>query len=254
MSYQSEAELESLLIKQLGSQNYSFVTLNDYDALVANFKEQFSEYNKEKLGEKTLSKKEFDRLLNCMLGRTVYESAVVLRDKYVLERDDGSRVYVSFVDEDPSKNIWQVTNQTTVVGKYTNRYAVTILCNGFPLVQIELKRRGLDLRQAINQIMRYKKHSYIGLGFFYSLEQKEGPLQNSHFATVPHGVMPRSHRSFSVFGRKRLNGLQLRPEARPVQSQYGIRRVRRAADRAGVEEGDAAALLQRGMVRVAEER
>ena len=92
------------------------------------------------------------------------------------------------------------------------------------------------------------------LGFFYSLEQKEGPLQNSHFATVPHGVMPRSHRSFSVFGRKRLNGLQLRPEARPVQSQNGIRRVRRAADRAGVEQRDPAALLQRGMVRVAEER
>ena len=115
MSYQSEAELESLLIKQLGSQNYSFVTLNDYDALVANFKEQFSEYNKEKLGGKTLSNKEFDRLLNYMLGRTVYESAVVLRDKYVLERDDGSRVYVSFVDEDPAKNIWQVTNQTTIL-------------------------------------------------------------------------------------------------------------------------------------------
>ena len=100
MSYQSKAELESLLIKQLGCQNYSFVTLNDYDALVANFREQFSEYNKEKLGGKALSNKEFDRLLNYMLGRTVYESAVVLRDKYVLERDDGSRVYVSFVDED----------------------------------------------------------------------------------------------------------------------------------------------------------
>lgn len=163
MGYQSEAELEAQLIRQLGEQGYSVVTVDDYDSLLRNFQEQFFEFNKDKLGGTPLSDKEWDRLLNYLSGRTVFESAKVLRDKYVLERDNGSKVYVSFIDEDHTKNKWQVTNQTTVVGKYTNRYDVTILCNGLPLVQIELKRRGMDLRQAVNQIMRYKKHSYIGL-------------------------------------------------------------------------------------------
>ena len=163
MGYQSEAELENQLIKQLNEQGYKSVAIKDYDSLLANFREQFYNYNREKLGSVPLSDKEWDRLLNYMLGRSVFESAKVLRDKYVLERDDNSKVYISFIDEDHTKNIWQVTHQTTVTGKYTNRYDVTILCNGLPLVQIELKRRGMDLRQAINQIMRYKKHSYIGL-------------------------------------------------------------------------------------------
>lgn len=162
MGYQSEAELEKLLIQQLGAQEYSYVSVPDYDALVANFREQFQKFNADKLAT-SLSDKEWERVINYVSGRTVYESAKVLRDKYVLERDDGSKVYTSFIDSDHTKNIYQVTNQTTKVGKYTNRYDVTILVNGLPLVQIELKRRGLDIREAINQINRYKKHSYSGL-------------------------------------------------------------------------------------------
>ena len=88
---------------------------------------------------------------------------MILRDKFILEREDGSEVYIEFFDsKNYCKNRFQVTNQTTVVGKYTNRYDVTILINGLPLVQIELKRRGLDLKEAFNQINRYKKHSYQG--------------------------------------------------------------------------------------------
>lgn len=145
MGYQSEAELENQLVKQLSEQGYQTVAINDYDSLLDNFRHQFEQFNRDKLGNKSLSDKEWDRLINYMMGRTVFESAKVLRDKYVLERDDGSKVYVSFIDEDHMKNIWQVTNQTTVVGKYTNRYDVTILCNGLPIIQIELKRRGMDL-------------------------------------------------------------------------------------------------------------
>lgn len=137
MGYQSEAELENQLIKQLDIQQYTPVQIDDYDSLLDNFRMQFYKFNETKLNNTPLSDKEWDRLLNYMLGRTVFESAKVLRDKYVLERDDGSKVYVSFIDEDHTKNLWQVTHQTTVVGKYTNRYDVTILCNGLPLVQIE---------------------------------------------------------------------------------------------------------------------
>ena len=113
----------------------------------------------------------------------------VLRDKYVLERDDGSKVYVAFVDEDHTKNIWQVTHQTTVVGKYTNRYDVTILCNGLPIVQIELKRRGMDLRQAINQIMRYKKHSYIGLYRYIQCFVVSNGVDTKYFANSDKDIL-----------------------------------------------------------------
>lgn len=144
MGYQSEAELENQLIKQLDIQQYTPVQIDDYDSLLDNFRMQFYKFNETKLNNTPLSDKEWDRLLNYMLGRTVFESAKVLRDKYVLERDDGSKVYVSFIDEDHTKNLWQVTHQTTVVGKYTNRYDVTILCNGLPLVQIEKSSRAFS--------------------------------------------------------------------------------------------------------------
>ena len=67
-----------------------------------------------------------------MLGKSVFQSAKILRDKFVLEREDGTKVYLSFFDQDHTKNIFQVTHQTTVVGKYVNRYDVTILVNGLP--------------------------------------------------------------------------------------------------------------------------
>lgn len=72
-----------------------------------------------------------------MNGKSIFESAKILRDKFVLERDDGTKSYLALLDEDHTKNIFQVAHQTTVVGKYTNRYDVTILVNGLPLVQIE---------------------------------------------------------------------------------------------------------------------
>lgn len=168
MSYQSEAELEKLLIQQLEEQDYTYVTIPDEQALIANFREQFQAFNKDKLTT-TLSDKEWERVMNYVSGKNVFECAKILRDKYVLERDDGSKVYVAFIDTDHTRNIWQVTNQTTKVGKYTNRYDVTLLVNGLPLVQIELKRRGLDIREAINQINRYKKHSYSGLYHFIQM-------------------------------------------------------------------------------------
>ena len=186
--YQSEAELEAQLVRQLNYQNYQSVKIEDYDALLENFRQRFFEFNEEKL-QTPLSDKEWDRLLNYMLGRSVFESAKVLRDKYVLERDDGSKVYVGFIDENPVKNIWQVTNQTTVVGKYTNRYDVTILCNGLPLIQIELKRRGMDLRQAVNQVMRYKKHSYIGLYRYIQCFVVSNGVDTKYFANTDRDIL-----------------------------------------------------------------
>ena len=189
MGYQSEQELYNQLIKQLNSEGYDIVTIPDYDSLIANFRTQFNTFNKDKLGGKDITDHEWDRLMNYMQGRSVFESAKVLRDKYVLERDDGTKVYVAFIDEDHMKNIWQVTHQVTVVGKYTNRYDVTILCNGLPLVQIELKRRGMDLRQAINQIMRYKKHSYIGMFRYVQCFVVSNGVDTKYFANSDRDIL-----------------------------------------------------------------
>lgn len=182
MSYQSEAQLEAQLIEQLQSQNYTRVLLPDYDSLLANFKLQFERFNSGNLGGKTLSGKEWERVLNYLNGKSIFESAKILRDKFVLELDDGSKVYLALLDEDFSKNIFQVTNQTTVVGKYTNRYDVSLLINGLPLVQIELKRRGVDIKEAVNQIMRYRKHSYQGLYHFIQIFVVSNGVDTKYFA------------------------------------------------------------------------
>lgn len=182
MSYQSEAQLEAQLIEQLQSQNYTRVLLPDYDSLLANFKLQFERFNSGNLGGKTLSGKEWERVLNYLNGKSIFESAKILRDKFVLELDDGSKVYLALLDEDFSKNIFQVTNQTTVVGKYTNRYDVSLLINGLPLVQIELKRRGVDIKEAVNQIMRYRKHSYQGVYHFIQIFVVSNGVDTKYFA------------------------------------------------------------------------
>lgn len=189
MAYQSEAQLEQQLIEQLQNQNYSAVSLPDYDSLVANFKEQFEAFNSAKLEGKPLSPKEWERVLNYINGKSIFESAKLLRDKFVLERDDGTKPYLKFLDEDHTKNRYQVTHQTTVVGKYTNRYDVTLLINGLPLVQIELKRRGIDIKEAVNQIMRYRKHSYQGLYHFIQLFVVSNGVDTKYFANSDKDIL-----------------------------------------------------------------
>ena len=189
MGYQSEAQLEEQLIEQLKNQNYERVIIEDYDALLDNFKIQFEKFNKSKLDNKALSNKEWERVFNHIGGKSIFESAKILRDKFVLERDDGTKVYLMLFDEDYSKNLYQVTNQTTVVGKYTNRYDVTLLINGLPLIQIELKRRGGDIKEAVNQIMRYRKHSYQGLYHFIQLFVVSNGVDTKYFANSDKDIL-----------------------------------------------------------------
>lgn len=156
MSKQSEAVLEENLLKQLASQGYEKVSIKDEDALLANLKSQLEKHNKT-----TLSDTEFNRVLNHLNKGNVFEKAKILRDKFGLLKDDGETTYIEFLDSEHwCQNLFQVTQQVTIEGKYKNRYDVTILINGLPLVQVELKRRGLELKEAFNQINRYQKHSY----------------------------------------------------------------------------------------------
>ena len=164
MGYQSEAELERLLIEQLVNQGYAKVKIDNEDDLRENLRQMLSIFNDEKLQYKELTHKEFERIERYLEGKSVYKSAKILRDKFILEREDGSEVYIEFFDsKNWCQNLFQVTSQVTMISKYVNRYDVTILMNGFPVIQIEIKRRGIDLKEAFNQIERYRKHSFTGL-------------------------------------------------------------------------------------------
>ncbi len=164
MTYQSEHELEALLIAQLQKHGYSMVTIPDEDALKVNFREQLNKFNESKLQGVELTDKEFTRIVIHLDGKSVFNSSKLFRDKFILEREDGTSIYIeSFDSKNWHNNIFQVTNQVTMESKYKNRYDVTILINGLPMVQIELKRRGKDFKEAFNQIERYRRHSFKGL-------------------------------------------------------------------------------------------
>lgn len=181
--YESEAKLEEKLIDQLVKQGYKKVQIDTVEDLERNFREQINEHNKFRLEEKPLSDKEFERLMVKISGKGVFQSAKELRQLQDIQRDDGTIAYIELFNiREWCQNIFQVTHQTTVEGKYTNRYDVTLLINGLPLVQIELKRRGMDMKEAFNQIKRYKRHSYSGLYKFIQIFIISNGVDTKYFA------------------------------------------------------------------------
>lgn len=156
MAVQPEQVLEDNLVKQLEGQSLGFVEIKNEKELFSNLKKQLEEFN-----GLELSDNEFKQVLNALEKGNVFDKAKTLHSRLQINRDDNSAGYIRFYDDDIwSNNLFQVTQQVKVEGSYKNRYDVTILVNGLPLVQIELKRRGLELKEAFNQINRYQKHSY----------------------------------------------------------------------------------------------
>ncbi|MBT2278611.1 type I restriction endonuclease subunit R [Priestia megaterium] len=189
MTYQSEAQLEKNLYSQLVKQGYEAVKITDYKALLSNFRNQLNKFNERKLNGQTITDKEFRRVLTAIEGKSIYESAKILRDKLLIEREDGSELYLELLNtKEWCKNLFQVTTQTTVVGKYENRYDVTLLINGLPLVQIELKRRGLDFKEAFNQIQRYRRHSFQGLYHFLQIFVVSNGIDTKYFSNSDHAI------------------------------------------------------------------
>jgi type I restriction enzyme R subunit len=185
MEYQSEAELEKQLLKQLKEIGYSEVAIKDEDALIANFRKQLYLHNQKKMESKPFSDKEFERVLLWLEGKSVFQSAKLLRDKMPLERDNGKKLNIEFFDSIKwCKNIFQITSQTMVEGSYKNRYDVTILINGLPLIQIELKRRGLGIDEAINQIERYRKHTHTRLYKYTQIFVVSNGIDTKYFANA----------------------------------------------------------------------
>lgn len=167
--YQSEAELEQAFIKQLEAQAYQFLHISSDEDLVANLRAQL-----EKLNSFAFSDKEWERFFAGEIAnpnQSIAEKTATIQEDYIknLTRDDGTVKNVYLLRKDNvHENTLQVINQyATDEGKRANRYDVTVLVNGLPLVHIELKRRGVAIQEAFNQINRYQRESFwAGSGLF----------------------------------------------------------------------------------------
>lgn len=171
-SYQSESELEKEFIRMLTEQGYEYLTIHHEKDLLANLRTQL-----EKLNSYHFSETEWDRFFKDSIANQnegiVEKTRKIQEDNVqVLKRDDGSTKNITLIDKkNIHNNFLQVINQyvigTAEGAKHDNRYDVTILVNGLPLVHIELKRRGVAIREAFNQINRYQRDSFwAGSGLF----------------------------------------------------------------------------------------
>ncbi len=162
MTTESEQTLENKLIAQLETLGFERVSINDESEIITNLKRQLEKHNK-----CNLSDNEFKQILNKIARGNIFEKAKILRDKVDYTKDDGDTGYIELINQIRwCKNEYQVTHQVTMKGTYANRYDVTLLINGLPLVQIELKRRGLELKEAFNQTNHHRHSFAAGYGLF----------------------------------------------------------------------------------------
>lgn len=167
-AYESESELEAAFIELLQDQAYEYLTITDETALIANLKVQI-----EKLNKVEFSDTEWERFFTESISSEkdgIIEKTRRFQEDHirVLKRDNGESKNIYLIDKQYiHNNSVQVLNQYEVEGARKNRYDVTVLVNGLPLVHIELKRRGVDIREAFNQINRYQQDSFwAGCGLF----------------------------------------------------------------------------------------
>ena len=171
--YQSEDELEKELIKTLVEQGYEYLSINNEEDLILNLRKQL-----EKLNHYHFTDGEWDILFNNVIANKnnhVIEKTRLIQEDYIqpITLDDGSLRNIYLIDKNNiHNNSIQVINQyVNNDGNYDNRYDVTILVNGLPLVHCELKRRGIDLREAFNQIERYQRDSFWANSGLYEFVQ-----------------------------------------------------------------------------------
>ena len=184
--HESEAMLEEKLIKHLELLGYTRINLKNLEDVKENFRKQVNKHNIDELKGKELSDREFDRLYTMIIGKGVFASSKILREKQCIERDDGEKIYIElFNTRQWCKNIYQVSNQiTSITGEKETRYDVTLFINGLPLIQIELKARGKTLKEAVNQIERYRRTSYKELYKFIQIYVVSNGVNTKYFANT----------------------------------------------------------------------
>ena len=168
-AYQSEADLEKEFIRLLGEQGYEYLPIHTEADLISNLRTQL-----EKLNHYHFTDSEWEQFFNtCIANKNddIVAKTQKIQDDYiqVLKRDTGESQNIKLIDKDNiHNNSLQVINQYVEEGgNYDTRYDVTVLVNGLPLVHIELKRRGVQLKEAFNQINRYQRDSFwAGCGLY----------------------------------------------------------------------------------------
>ena len=168
-TYQSEADLEREFIKNLQNQGYEYLIIHNEKELIVNLKDKL-----EKLNNIIFSEKEWERFFKEKIANkneSIIEKTRTIQEDYIknFTRDDGSLVNIRLIDKkNIHNNFLQVINQYEEEnGNHNARYDVSILVNGLPLIHIELKRRGVAIREAFNQINRYQRDSFwAGSGLF----------------------------------------------------------------------------------------
>ncbi|MCP5445324.1 MAG: type I restriction endonuclease subunit R, partial [Chromatiaceae bacterium] len=201
-AYQSEAELEKAFIKQLQLQAYGYLPITSEADLIANLRLQL-----EKLNKLEFSDAEWEHFFGTCItsaNEGIVEKTTRVQEDHiqVLKRDDGTIKNIYLIDKQHiHNNSLQVINQYEAEGKRVNRYDVTVLVNGLPMVHVELKRRGVDIREAFNQINRYQRDSFwAGSGLFEYVQLfviSNGTLTKYYSNTVRDGHLAeqRSKRS-----------------------------------------------------------
>lgn len=167
--YQSEAEMEKEFIEQLQTQAYDYLSITSEKELIENLRHQLEKLNGYRFTDKEWTTFFKEKIANQNSG--IVEKTAIVQDDYIqlLTREDGSTKNIYLLDKkDIHNNYLQVINQYVPEGgSHENRYDVTILVNGLPLVHVELKRRGVDIKEAFNQIRRYNRESFwAGCGLF----------------------------------------------------------------------------------------
>lgn len=168
-SYQSEADLEREFIKNLQNQGYEYLNIHNEEELIINLKNKL-----EKLNNIIFSEKEWERFFKEKIANkneSIIEKTRTIQEDYIksFTRDNGTLINISLIDKkNIHNNFLQVINQYEEEnGNHNTRYDVSILVNGLPLIHIELKRRGVAIREAFNQINRYQRDSFwAGSGLF----------------------------------------------------------------------------------------
>lgn len=191
MVTQSEDALEKGLIKTLTDMAYEYVVIGSEEELYTNLKKQLEKHNAKELAlhnRKEFTDSEFEKMLLYLEGGTIFEKAEKLRTLKEFELENGERVWLEFLNKNKwCQNEFQVSNQIRVGGDKECRYDVTVIINGLPLVQIELKKRGVELRQAYNQVQRYHKTSYHGLFHYIQLFVISNGVNTRYFANNLNG-------------------------------------------------------------------
>ena len=171
--YQSEADLEKDFVKRLCIQGYEYVNIKNESALLVNLRKQL-----ERLNDYAFSDNEWTRFFKeCIANQNdgIVEKTRKIQDDYVqvLKQDNGTTKNIRLIDKaNIHNNHLQVVNQYEATdGNYQNRYDVTILVNGLPLVHVELKRRGVHIKEAFNQINRYQRDSFWSVSGLYHFVQ-----------------------------------------------------------------------------------